>query len=128
MALRLRPTLRARLTFIYGGLFLAAGLVLLGATYVLIDHQLPEAKLATFSSLDGGGGVAGGASFNGPPTGDAPVLSTDSGMVEQKDLPNYIFKRESDYRAATLSSLLTQGAIALAVVAAAAVGLGWLLA
>ncbi|MGW2193871.1 hypothetical protein ACWCSH_16125, partial [Streptosporangium sp. NPDC001682] len=35
-----RITLRARLTLIYGGLFLVAGIVLLGATYTLFSQQL----------------------------------------------------------------------------------------
>ncbi|MFD0541083.1 hypothetical protein ACFQY7_51930 [Actinomadura luteofluorescens] len=36
----MRLSLRARLTLTYGGLFLAAGVVLLGATYALFDQQL----------------------------------------------------------------------------------------
>jgi hypothetical protein len=34
-----RPTLRLRLTLLYGGLFLAAGAVLLAITYELVSHS-----------------------------------------------------------------------------------------
>src|SRR5205823_8829048 len=36
-----RPTLRLRLTLLYGGLFLAAGAVLLVITYELVAHSPP---------------------------------------------------------------------------------------
>ncbi|MEK8108972.1 hypothetical protein NKG94_37410 [Micromonospora sp. M12] len=37
-----RLTIRARLTLIYGGLFLLAGMVLLAVTYVLVDQRMPQ--------------------------------------------------------------------------------------
>ncbi|MEU9844485.1 hypothetical protein AB0C69_35315, partial [Actinomadura sp. NPDC048032] len=37
---RLRPTIRLRLTILYTGLFLGAGIVLLGLTYLLVQNSL----------------------------------------------------------------------------------------
>ena len=39
---RLRPTIRMRLTLLYTGLFLCAGIVLLGLTYLLLQNNLPR--------------------------------------------------------------------------------------
>lgn len=102
-------TIRVRLTLIYGGLFLLAGTVLLGVTYVLVSSRVPgEAK--TFS-----GSVEPGISIQGGPgavSGD-PSVTNQLVVGAQRDV---------------LGSLLTQGAIALIVVGAAAVALGWLIA
>jgi signal transduction histidine kinase len=128
MGKHFRPTLRARLTLVYGSLFLAAGTVVLGATYVLLDHRLPEAQTFTFSSsLPGPGdpGVKGGVVINGE---RLPGIVVNGQTVAPEDVPNFLYEREASLRRETLSSLLTQGAIALALVAAAAVGFGWLLA
>ena len=38
----MRLTIRARLTLVYGGLFVLAGLVLLAVTYVLVSQRLPR--------------------------------------------------------------------------------------
>ncbi|MEV6109615.1 HAMP domain-containing sensor histidine kinase [Streptomyces sp. NPDC051940] len=100
-----RLTLRARLTLVYGGLFLVGGLVVLGVTYTLFDQRFGESGMTTHME------TAPGAT---PPTDGTPVFN------EQK-VPE-------DIRDAAGSTLLTQGAIALGVVGAAAGGLGWLIA
>jgi signal transduction histidine kinase len=97
----MRLTVRGRLTLVYGSLFVVAGLVLLGATYVLVSQQLPAGR-ASIS------GVAG------PPT-------SPSGNV-------LIERIAEGNRDSTLHTLLTQGGIALLVVSAAAIALGWLIA
>ncbi|WP_433731327.1 sensor histidine kinase [Actinoplanes sp. CA-051413] len=100
----MKLTVRGRLTLVYGGLFLAAGVVLLGFTYVLVKQQLPAKALIT------GGGMAG------QPPPDAAR-------------PDVIFQRVvEDTRDDALSALITQGGIALLVVGAAAIALGWLIA
>ena len=97
----MRLTVRGRLTLVYGGLFLVAGLVMLGFTYVLVSRQLPVGKT-----------VFGTTS----PEGGAPP-------------PNMLFQQVVDTtRGEALSALLTQGGIALLVVGAAAIALGWLVA
>jgi signal transduction histidine kinase len=100
----MRLTVRGRLTLVYGGLFVIAGLVLLGATYVLVSQRLPGAAGAKFLS-------------SAPPPEEAGA--TDRLQVQQI---------VAGTQEGALHTLLTQGAIALAVVSAAAIALGWLIA
>jgi len=101
----MKLTVRGRLTLVYGGLFVAAGLVLLGVTYVLVDHRLPAETAAYVTNLNGA----------------APPPGSVSGEVMVKQLLE-------GTRASALHTLLTQGTIALAIVSAAAIALGWLIA
>jgi signal transduction histidine kinase len=80
-------------------------MVLLGATYILVQQRLPIA-------------VAGEASYStGPGPGD--VVTPE---------PKFVQKIVSGTQSTALHTLLTQGLIALAVVSAAAIALGWLIA
>ncbi|BBH66458.1 sensor protein CutS [Actinoplanes sp. OR16] len=97
----MRLTVRGRLTFVYGGLFVAAGLVLLGAIYVLVDQAPP---------------VAG------------KTIVTDQLTAVPPDGEHYLQKVVEGTQASTLHTILTRGAIAFAVVSAAAIALGWLIA
>lgn len=99
----MRLTVRGRLTLVYGGLFVAAGLVLLGVTYVLVSQQLPSGQ-SMMRSVQPEPGVAGEVG------------------------PTVIQRFTSETRDSTLNTVLTQGTIALAVVSAAAIALGWLIA
>jgi signal transduction histidine kinase len=102
----MKLTVRGRLTLVYGGLFLAFGVVMLGVTYVLVSQQIP-----------GGKAVVRGATV--PRPGPDPALPQ----------PEMFFQRVvDDTRDDALSALLTQGTIALLVVGAVAVALGWLVA
>ncbi|MDT5025929.1 MAG: hypothetical protein QOE61_2355 [Micromonosporaceae bacterium] len=124
---RLRPfklTIRGRLTLVYGGLFLVAGVLLLGVTYVLVSQQLPGAaqagdKFLVFASPS-------------PGSSDQPAVPPPSELNAGSSPPDGVqrFMREiaQDARDSTLQTLLTQGGIALAVVGAAATGFGWLIA
>ncbi|WP_026925508.1 sensor histidine kinase [Glycomyces arizonensis] len=103
---RSRFTLRARLTLVYGGLFLLAGLVLLGLTYWLVAEQLPENDQVFGKSF---------VSEGTPTSEEEPTVSHVETVV-------------SDVWEEALSVLLAQGAIALAAVGALAVAIGWLLA
>ncbi|MFC0597607.1 sensor histidine kinase [Streptomyces palmae] len=109
---RLRPhrlTLRARLSLVYGGLFLTAGMVLLGATYLLFNQQL--------TSGSSGLSVHGEGTGTLPPDGSPGPTTASWENKEQRRLND-----------AAVTSLITQGGIALVVVGAAAGGLGWLIA
>lgn len=111
-----RMTIRTRLTLVYGGLFLLAALVLLGVTYALVSSRLPDASNTTSISAGNGPSFTHGESQGQPPTGAGPPGSMA--------LDGQIRGAQQD----VLGSLLTQGGLALAVVGAAAVVLGWLLA
>jgi signal transduction histidine kinase len=101
----MKLTVRGRLTLVYGGLFVAAGLVLLGVTYVLVSHELPRGN-AMIGSVQANPGNAGEA-------GPGPTM---------------IQRFTTETRDSTLKTVLTQGTIALVVVSAAAIALGWLIA
>ena len=114
--LMMRTTIRARLTLVYGGLFLLAGMVLLGVTYVLVGQRMPR--------VDRGGPERQAAGC--PPR---PSCPRSARRAEHRGAAD-IRAEGAGRRAASsaLDSLLTQGGIALAVVSAAAIAFGWLIA
>jgi signal transduction histidine kinase len=95
-------SLRLRLTVLYGGLFLLAGVVLLGVTYLLFTQQV--GRRVTF--------ITGTV-----PPGLFPLPS-----------PASLDEQARQVREAAATSLLAQGAIALGAVAVLAAGVGWLVA
>ncbi len=98
-----RRTVRLRLTLFYGFLFLGSGTALLAITYGLVSARL-SANLVTQPAR-------GSTTGSGPVT--APPAVADSMRAQQ---------------AADLHQLLIQSGIALAIMAAAALALGWLTA
>ena len=58
MRLAIRPTVRLRLTLLYGGLFVAAGVVLIALTYGLVNRALEDREPPK--------GGPGGGQFGGP--------------------------------------------------------------
>lgn len=116
----MRLSLRARLTLTYGGLFFVAGVVLLGATYALFDQQLSRSGgtkvLATRT-------IPGTTPAPGPSTGQ-PVPE-DQAMIQ---VERWMKEQRGELHDAAVTSLITQGSIALGVVGGAAVGFGWLIA
>lgn len=139
-----KPTLRARLTMVYGGLFLLAGVVLVAVSYLFVSHNLPGKALRIG---DGATGTASGTknrmiiTFNQSLQGIEPVTMPDGSQgfrlpdgrtltsLEFRDqmqaaLQTEIAKQRSD----TLHSLLQWSALALGVVAVGAIGAGWLVA
>jgi signal transduction histidine kinase len=96
-----RLTIRARLTVVYGGLFLVAGIALLAITYLLVAAR-----------------VTGGASVSIEGSGSPPASETPASFSHVID----------DTWADALSALLAGGGVALAMVGALAVAVGWLLA
>jgi signal transduction histidine kinase len=91
-----RPTARLRLTLFYSGMFLASGAGLLAITYVLL----------------GGGHALFTASYVPPPGGRAPGPGAQFGTVQQ-------------VHSLSLQQALIDSGIALAIMAAASVLLGW---
>ena len=105
--MKTHSTIRARLTLVYGGLFLLAGVVLLAVTYVLVDQRLPQPF-----------GVEHCATCRGPAPPRRPAIA-DRRTAPARHRPSRCRTRR---RADALDSLLTQGGIALVVVAVVAIG------
>ncbi|GAB1510900.1 sensor histidine kinase [Actinophytocola sp. KF-1] len=100
----MRLTARNRLTLLYTGLVLAAGVVLTALTYVLMRQNLAHREIRL--------------RFTGP----------DGGPAEPPPLPGDPAALSEQVRADTLAALLAQAGIALAVVTVLAALLGWLVA
>ncbi|ADI08680.1 integral membrane sensor signal transduction histidine kinase [Streptomyces bingchenggensis BCW-1] len=116
-----RISLRARLTLIYGGLFLAAGVVLLGVTYALFNQQLAGGGLKIYARNVKSDDPASGPPRNQVITGDGEVLTDESAQ-------NWVKDERDRLNAAATTSLITQGGLALLVVGGVAAGFGWLAA
>src|SRR5215469_13482110 len=115
-----RRTVRLKLTMLYGALFLVCGAVLLAVTYFLVAQKLPAVATAHSKS-----GVAGGI------TGQQQVcfMQTTGGGGSPPALPTSgCGALLNQYRNDELDQLLTDSGIALAIMAAASIGLGWLVA
>ncbi|WP_433477547.1 sensor histidine kinase [Spirillospora sp. CA-142024] len=123
----MRLSLRARLTFTYAGVFLVAGLVLLGVTYALFNQQLSRTGttkvLAT--RLNPGPGSTGA-----PQNVQAAPKDAQSAAEARllADSEHWMKKQREELHDAAVTSLVTQGSIALLVVGGAAAGFGWLIA
>ncbi len=112
--------MRARLTLLYGGMFLLAGGILIGILYVIFTSNFPGGHLAQ--------GIF-------PPIGTQPQ-SLHPGAVPTPPLGIRLTQAEmralgqklDQHRSEILSSLVWESLLALAVVAIAAVGFGWLMA
>ena len=114
----LRPTLRARLTIVYGGLFLLAGVVLVGLSYLLVRSNLPDLDDKLYIRLE----------KVGQAPGDQPVPLPDGRSATPSELLASAREALQQQRADTLQSLLQWSAVALGVVAVAAIAVGWLVA
>ena len=111
-------TLRARLTIVYGGVFLIAGLVLVLVMYLLMRNRVGPDKAMFVKSIDGGpAGVAG-------ETSSAPVPGQPGGAGVSTQVQDAIF----DYDADTLRALLQYSLVAVLVLLLVAVFIGWLMA
>lgn len=114
-----RRTLRARLTLIYGGLFFAAGLLLLGVTYLLFQQQLAH-RTQTIIGKNPPGAL--------PRLDPAATVNVNGDLLTGPEAEQWLVTQQSTLRDAAVTSLLTQGGIALGAVGGAAAGFGWLVA
>ena len=101
----MKLTVRARLTLVYGGVFVLAGLVLLGLTYVFVTNELPTTVSQTAERSRGVGNPAG-----------EPVSEVTIERVVASTRVN------------VQHAVLVESGIALLAVSAVAIGLGWLIA
>jgi signal transduction histidine kinase len=104
-------SLRLRLTLIYSGLFLVAGMVLLGTTYILFDRQMAGFRSSVLIS-----------------GGPEPGASAATRLPDAQEAMRQVEAQRRELRDAATTTLFVQGAIALGVVGAAAAGLGYLVA
>jgi signal transduction histidine kinase len=132
-----RLTVRARLTAFYGGLFLLAGTALLAITYLLLAQALNSQSFSR-SAIIAVPGIAVASVDGTLPT------ETESGMTapqpaeplnltpEERQQAEKTFELaqalQVQFRQQTLTSLLRQGALALAGVGIVGIWLGWLAA
>ncbi|MFG6190801.1 sensor histidine kinase [Nonomuraea sp. JJY05] len=105
---------RVQLTLLYGGLFFTMGLLLLGATYLLVSDVLVDTRLRMAGAAD----VVPNHAILAPSGSSVFVLVNKAEQLAAQEF----YERE------TLSSLLVQGAIVLGLLGTVAVGSGWLVA
>jgi signal transduction histidine kinase len=112
-------TIRGRLTALYGGLFFVAGAILLSLTYLLVWQILDRSnpRMPDSESMRMALGRMG-----------TLPLGPGGREVSLEELINTFRQAQEQQRQDVLSSLLTQGGIALVGVGLVAAALGWLLA
>ena len=111
----MRPlSVRARLTALYGGMFLLSGTVLVVFVYLLVSQSLPSATTFADAAVQ---------------QTDVPGQKADGvpGVPANSDSTSVVPTLEA-YRSSTLTTLLVQSAAALLITAALAVVLGWFVA
>jgi signal transduction histidine kinase len=104
----LRPSVRLRLTLLYGGLFIAASVLLLALTYGLLGQALQP--------------------LDPSDPDDVKFVSGDQEGEHEGDFEEQLFTARNEERAEALSAVLTQSLMALLVTAAGAIVLGWVVA
>jgi len=111
----MRPlSVRARLTALYGGMFVLSGIVLVVIVYLLVSQTLPSATSfadSTAQQMD-----VPGETVNSVP--GVPANTDGASVVPTLEA----------YRSSTLTTLLVQSGAALLITAALAVALGWFVA
>ncbi|MDN3241180.1 sensor histidine kinase [Glycomyces tritici] len=110
MKRRIRLTLRARLTLVYGGLFLAGGALLLVLTYSLVEQGIPDEGAIIRSFNSSGEEVA-------PP--ETEVLTEDQHLR---------LIATNEVWAEALDAIRNQGPLALLLVGLGTIAIGWLVA
>jgi signal transduction histidine kinase len=109
-----RPHLRMRLTLLYGGVFLLAGVLMIFLVYFLVASNWPSRDVVPPRPS--------ASSSTGPATDPGDQLGEAGALGERfRDL----LDRQ---RSRVLETLLKQSIVALAITATAAVGLGWMIA
>jgi signal transduction histidine kinase len=128
------PTIRLRLTLVYGALFLICGVSLLTVTYFLVRQHYTggfflRSGRAAVVAISGGGGSGRAASVGGVSvrTG-SPAVTVTSGKAPAAPNPEAVAAAANAQSAAALHQLLVDSGIALAIMALLSLWLGWLIA
>ncbi|HEY3610951.1 MAG TPA: ATP-binding protein [Pseudonocardiaceae bacterium] len=121
-----RRTIRLRLTLLYGGLFVLAGAALLVITYILVASNLTGgAGQATTSSA---GTVFRQVTPDGVITGGSQQPLNSLSPVQVVQVGDAVKAQAVIQRSNDLRQLLVVSGIALVIMAALSVALGWLVA
>jgi signal transduction histidine kinase len=126
-----RLTLRARLTLIYGGLFMIAGVMLLGVTYALFNQRLDNRVVVKGTYLrqpQSPGSTTTPQPAAVPTSPNLWVLNPSGDVLTGPDAERVMEQQQAQVRDAARKSLLVQGSIALVLVGALAAGSGWIVA
>lgn len=118
----LRPTIRIRLTLLYGGMFLIAGILLLSIIYLLAAQAIstgnqPLYKIVKYSALQV-------SSDNCP----AVNMASTTGQVTLQEFNNAIAQCVDHQRQAALDDLLSRSLLALLGLAVIAFAFGYAMA
>jgi signal transduction histidine kinase len=119
-----RRTIRLRLTLLYGALFLISGAALLTVTYVLVEHQYTQNGASFFISSNRIGG-SGGAVVHVTSGGGTLI---NPAAIQGKLTPAKVRAQAQAQSSAALHGLLVNSGIALAIMAALSIWLGWVIA
>jgi signal transduction histidine kinase len=119
--MRLRPTVRLKLTLTYGGLFLLAGTVLLALNYGLVRRSLTAQRFITEAPVPAAVEVAPGVLVPAP----ALRLPLSEEGLPAADVLNEVGGAVRDR---ALNTLLAQSGLALALMSVGSLGLGWVVA
>ncbi len=120
-----QPTIRLRLTLVYGGMFVLAGALLLALNYALVQRSLDRRTgpvgvvLGSHVETPGPGAI----DFVRPAPSPGAMMTSDG-----RPLEDVLGAFEARLRDETLHELLVQSALALGLMGLASVGLGWMLA
>jgi signal transduction histidine kinase len=129
-----RRTVRLRLALLYGGLFFISGAVLLGLTYTVAARTHATISQSLHSPFGGHSSAATPGSGSGPvpavPTVPTVPKYQQVGPARRGVRPPGVTASfiESHQRSADLHVLAIVSVLALAVMAAISIGLGWLIA
>jgi signal transduction histidine kinase len=127
-ALRLpRRTVRLKLTVLYGALFLVCGIALLAVTYFLVERHLPT-TLTSKNLSSGGQTTVSGNQFSEVCYTQAEGAGFGAAAGGPVSSPDGCAALLGEARSDELRQLITDSGIALAIMAAASMGLGWLVA
>ena len=122
-------SVRLKLTLLYGGLFLVAGAGLLAVNYALVNSQF---TLPFETSVDRERRLASQlpelAAAGAPDVLFVQALPDGRRVTFRAPDPATLQTVRSELKAETLDQLLAQSGVALALMALASIGLGWLVA
>jgi signal transduction histidine kinase len=118
-----RRTIRLRLTLLYGALFLISGAALLTVTYLLVERQYTRNGASLFVT-SGRIGIAGDF-VHVTSSGGATI---DPSAIQGVPTPAKVRALAQAQSSVALHGLLINSGIALAIMAALSIWLGWLVA